>query len=50
MGPFCLEQGTSSYDTFMELASTDEMVTLLTDEVGAVDNVRKDNNCELVLF
>ena len=39
MGPFCPEQGTSSHDIVMDLASTDDIVILLTDEVGAVDNV-----------
>ena len=39
MGPFCPEQGTSSHKTVMDLALTNEIVILLTDEVGAVDNV-----------
>ena len=40
MGPFCLEQGTSSHDIVNDLASTDDIMILLTDEVGAVDNMR----------
>ena len=40
MGPFCSEQGTSSHKTVMDLASTDEIVILLTDELGPVGNVR----------
>ena len=37
MGPFCPEQGTSSHEIVMDLASTDEIVILLADEVGAVE-------------
>ena len=37
MGPFCPEQGTSSHDTVIDLALTDEIVILLTDEVGAME-------------
>ena len=40
MGPFCPEEGTSFHKTAMDLVSTDEVVILLTDEVGAVDNVK----------
>ena len=36
MGPFCPEQGTSSHDIVIDLASTDEITILLTDEVGAI--------------
>ena len=39
MGPFCPEQGTSSHDIVIDLASTDEITILLTDEVGAVDKI-----------
>ena len=46
MGPFCPEQGTSSHDTVIDLASTDEIVILLTDEVGAIDIYEIHNNCE----
>ena len=37
MDPFCPEQGTSFHDTVIDLASTDEIMILLTDEVGAVE-------------
>ena len=37
MGPFCPEQGTSTHDTVIDLASTNEIVILLTDEVGAME-------------
>ena len=35
MGPFCSEQGTSSHETIMDLASTDEKVMFLGEEVGS---------------
>ena len=42
MGPFCPEQGTSSHETVIDLASTDEIVTSLTDEVGAMEICEKN--------
>ena len=35
MGPFCPKQGTSSHDTIMELASTDEKTMFSGEEVGS---------------
>lgn len=37
IGSFCPEQGMSSHEIVINLASIDEIVMLLTDEVGAVD-------------
>ena len=37
MGPFCPKQGTSFHDIVIDLALTDEIVILLTDEVGAME-------------
>ena len=52
MGPFCPEQGTSSHEIVMDLASTDEIVILLADEVGAVEMRDQDKNykCEDTLY
>ena len=46
MGPFCPEQGISSHETVMDLTSTDDIATLLTDDVNTIDNVEQYNNCE----
>ena len=35
MGPFCPEQGTSSHKTMMDLASINEKVMFLGEEVGS---------------
>ena len=35
MGPFCTERGTSSHETFKDLASTDEKIMLSGEEVGS---------------
>ena len=35
MGPFCPEQGTSSHETIMDLASTDEKTMFSGEEVGS---------------
>ena len=35
MGPFCPERGTSSHETFKDLASTDENVAFSGGEVGS---------------
>ena len=40
IGPFRSEQGTSSHETVIDVAVTDEKVILLTDEEGAIN----DNN------
>ena len=36
IGPFCPEQGTSSHETVIDIAVTDEKVILLTDKEGAI--------------
>ena len=36
IGPFLPEQGTSSHETVIDVAVTDEKVILLTDEEGAI--------------
>ena len=40
MGLFCPEQGTSYHETVIDLASTDEIVILLINELGTVYYVR----------
>ena len=35
MGPFCSEQGTSSHETFKDLASTDEKTMFSGEEIGS---------------
>ena len=45
IGPFCPEQGTSSHETVMDLASTNNIMTVLTDMVGATD-MEENNNID----
>ena len=35
MGPFCSEQGTSSHETFKDLASIDEKIIFSGGDIGA---------------
>ena len=44
MAPFCLEQGTSSHETIMDLASTDEKVMFIGGEVDARETDREIPN------
>ena len=46
MGPFCVVECTSSHETIINLAPTDKMAILLTDEVSVVDMLGQDNSCK----
>ena len=50
MGPFCPEQGTSFHETLIDLASTDERVILLTDEVGAMETYENIINMNIKMY
>ena len=39
IGPFRPKQGTSSHETVIDVAVTDEKVILLTDEEGAIHDI-----------
>ena len=41
MGPFCPEQGTSSHDTIMDLAATDEKTMFSGKEVDSEKKISK---------
>ena len=50
IGPFRPEQGTSSHETVIDVAVTDEKVILLTDEEGAINDIIIIDRTQLYSF
>ena len=42
MGPFCSEQGTSSHETFKDLASIDEKIIFSGGDIGAGEGYQNE--------